>query len=125
MGFFSAIFAPGEQSRGEELDRRLAAENTRDVESGHYDRTTYEQAQANLDAGRIDVDAQIGTAFDEGLQEGADNIRTRVGGVINSAAGLSLRLIPWQLYVIGGVVLFLYLGGGQLVGALLARRLAK
>lgn len=125
MGFFSAIFAPGEQSRGDELDRRLAAENVRDLESGRYDRAIYEQAQANLDGGRIDVDAQVGTAFDEGLKEGADTIRTRVGGVINSATGLTFRLIPWQVWVIAGIVAFFYLGGGQLLGMIVAKRLAK
>lgn len=117
MGFFSAIFAPGEQERGDDLDAKLAEINARDYGPGgkYYTPHIYSQSQRNLETSRTgNIDAEIQEAFGEGVDEGAANIRGTIGGTVNASAKL-FKIIPWQVWVIGAVALFLWLGGGAYV----------
>lgn len=55
-----------------------------------------------------DVDTEINNATSEGFNDGVRNVRGTIGNVVS----VPFRIIPWQLYVIGAVFLFLYMGGG-------------
>ena len=108
MGLFSAIFAPGEQKRGEELDAQLADLNRQRLESGYYTQEIYDQAEANRISGVVDVDAQIGGAFKEGAAEGAANVKETIGNGISSAVKGIASVLPWQVWVLGALVAAVY-----------------
>ena len=60
----------------------------------------YRAAQQHYDASAAyNPDAEITDAFDEGLNDGAANIRNTIGGAINLGIGTPLKLIPWQVWV--------------------------
>jgi len=90
------------QAKGEALD------------STDWTQETFDQAEANLKRGAIpNVQGEIDKAFDEGWDEGAARIRGAVGNVVGTAIGTPFKLIPWQLWLVLGVVAFFYLGGAK------------
>lgn len=104
-----------EQARSDELDRQRQALNASQREKRGEE--WYQQTLANDAKSKLDVDAELNKAFGEGIDEGVSNIRGTLGSIIN----LPFKLIPWQAYVIGAVVLFFYFGGG----VLLRRKITK
>ncbi len=97
-----------EQKRQQELDAQLAALNRSRLDAGIWDQNTYDQANAHLEASRIDdVSGEVDNAFQVGWNEGVDNIRGTAGAII----GTPFRLIPpigWAILV---VALLVYMGG--------------
>ena len=57
----------------------------------------------------------ISEGFSEGIDDGARDIRNGVGNAINAVALTPLKLIPWNLWLILGVVAFFYFGGIKLL----------
>lgn len=108
-----------EQARQNDLDAKLAAENKRDLDAGVYDKKTFDTAEAHRIAGQInDVHGEVAAAFDEGWDEGVDNIRNTAG----SALSLPLRLIPPIGWVLLVVALLVYMGGWAKLGGLLNKK---
>ncbi|MFN7138501.1 MAG: hypothetical protein ACK4UN_04090, partial [Limisphaerales bacterium] len=87
-------------------DARLAQLNWEKYQSGQWTYEQYRQAMANLAASHVNVKEEVHGAFVEGWNEGASNIREAIGGSINFSLGSIFRLIPWQVWVIAGGVLF-------------------
>lgn len=52
-----------------------------------------------LESVSYDPDEEIETAFGEGIDEGADNIRGGLTSTINTVIGTPLKLIPWQVWL--------------------------
>lgn len=105
-----------EQARGTALDEQLRQDAAESLASGRYDQAAYDQAMQHFDEGAVtDVTGSVTDAFYQGLGEGAVNIRGTVGSAISSP----FKLIPWQLWLLAGLGLFLYMGGGSMLkGAL-------
>lgn len=104
-----------DMARAAEAERQLAALNeSRRAERGE---DWFEQTQRNLDADNTEITGldDVHESFEEGFQDGVQNIR----GAVGSAVSLPFRLVPWQLWVVGGVALFLYMGGGVLLKGIL------
>lgn len=119
---FVDIFYPGETARAEELDARNAELNRKREAMG---RQTAEQTAAQESRYNTDFEAyneQILSGAIEGAQEGldatADTLRKGLALPINFA----WRAIPWQLWAVGAVALFLYAGGGVWLRGALARK---
>ena len=140
MGLISYLFgAGGEQQRGDSLDAQLAALNARDYGPGGqiYDTiaadsgqnaadATYKVVQADEAKGATgNVDHQIATAFGEGIDEGAANIRGTIGGTVKGVFGTTLKLLPWWIWlaIIVGVVG--YFGGFAWLGRRWAKAVAS
>jgi hypothetical protein len=121
MSLLSWIYAPGEQARGEELDRQLAELNRQRLESGFYTPEVYAQAMDNLSAGNVDVEKELSGAFTEGWKEGGDNVRRTVGDAINSTVATVGRIIPWQIWLILGCIALFY--AWPIIGPGITRRL--
>jgi hypothetical protein len=64
---------------------------------------------------------QVGDAFIEGAKEGAQAQIDAVQGAANAVTGFTLRIIPWQVYVLGAGALFWWLGGGVYLKGILGR----
>jgi hypothetical protein len=116
------IFAPGESARAADIDRRNAELNRRREAMG---RQTAEQSAAQESRFATDFEAynaQILSGAIEGAMEGlgttADTIRKGIALPINFA----WRAIPWQLWAVGAVALFLYAGGGVWLRGILAKQ---
>ena len=75
-------------------DRGLISDDDYAVAQQHYD-----------DAAAYNPDQDIANAFGEGLDEGASNIRAFGGNLVNTVVGTPLKIIPWQLWVAGGLYL--------------------
>lgn len=110
MGWFQKLVLgvdlDEEQKRQEELDRAHAARNRELFDRGLWTEEDYNGAeQRRLETVITDPEAEVYDAFRQGLDEGAANIRGAVGGVVNTVVTTPLKLIPWQLWLIGGVFL--------------------
>lgn len=69
------------------------------------------QHEATSAAGTADITGQVGTAFQQGLQDGLNN---ELSILKNPLSGL-FKIVPWQWWVIGGGVAFFYFGGIKLL----------
>ncbi len=113
------------QAKSNELDAKHAELNQRKLDKGEWTQAQYDQAQANLDAGRLDVSGGMETAFLDGAKEGAQAeiklITETIPGAVNStlsgAVGSIWRAIPLSIWIIAGVALFIYLGGASVLRA--------
>ena len=106
---------------GLEADRKNAAITEDLKRRGLITDADYQIAQEHYAAAAAyDPDAAIQDAFEEGWDEGADNIRNAVGSTINAVVGTPLKLIPWQLWLAAGIYLAFRLGlfDGVLKGVL-------
>jgi hypothetical protein len=100
-----------EQHRQDQLRAALAAENEKDREK--YGDAWFEEAQRNNDSGYVsDVDGAVDQAFDEGLEEGADNVTAFVSKpfeIAGKGVGAVLAGFPWWLWIAGLAVLGFFL----------------
>src|SRR5687768_332239 len=98
-----------EQRRQDALEAALAAENEKD--RARYGDKWFEEAQGNLEKSKIDERAEVDQAFDEGLQEGADNVTAVISKpfeIAGTAVGSVLKAFPWWLWVAGLAVAGFY-----------------
>lgn len=128
MSFFSrwlyGVDLDEEQARNDQLNRELAAENqrARDKYENLYGTAFADDYYAQAEAHRagsniVDVDGEVADAFGEGFNDGIANIRGVAGDVI----GTPFKLIPWQLWALAGVALFIWAGGADWLKGRLAR----
>jgi hypothetical protein len=128
MSFIGSLFGADElQATGDAADARIEEMNRRDYAPGGrlYERIKRERGQAAADAayqtvlghletGRTgDVDAQINTAFQEGLQDGRNNITgfvSNVFGFVGKALGAILLGIPVWVWAVAAVAVWGWLG---------------
>lgn len=115
MGLFSRIFygvdIDEEQARADRLDAELAALNAQRLADAKWDREQFEAAERNrLRGATPDIEGDVRAAFQEGLDDGAGNIRGSIGGTINALVATPLKIIPWQLWLAGALYLAWRLG---------------
>lgn len=140
MGLFSKIFygvdLDEEQRKQDELDAKLRELNERDYGPGGrlYEKITasggiqeanqtLDQVLENLETSRAgDVSDQVNDAFGEGLQEGYDNVTGAISNTLAAPIRFTFASIPWQLWALALVALFLYAGGGLWLKGILNRR---
>ncbi len=80
-------------------------------DKGLISEADYELSIKNYnDSASYDPDKEIGAAFNEGIDDGARNIRNFAGGAINNLVGTPLKLIPWQVWVAAGLYVAWRLG---------------
>jgi hypothetical protein len=86
--------------RGREADR-LNRGITEDLKArGLINSPDFNTAIRNYDeADNFDPDDAITDAFNEGLDDGATNIRNAVGSTINGIVFTPLKIIPWQVWL--------------------------
>lgn len=112
------------QATLDRTDAQLAIENQKDYGPGGtiYNRTVqekgvdaanqqYEEVNQRLMESHIDVESEVGQAFDEGLQEGYDNITGGIKKTLKAPFQFAWASIPWQVWLLGAVLLFVYVGG--------------
>lgn len=73
-----------------------------DISATDYNTTPISEMAANYNL------ETPGEGFVEGLNDGARGIRNFIGSSINRVTGLGFKLIPWQVYVIGALVLLVW-----------------
>jgi hypothetical protein len=106
-----------DQARAAEADRRLAELNQQKRET--YGEDWFAQTEANLERGRVEnAEADVNQAFSDGWNEGVANIREGIGDTVS----LPFRLIPWQVWGLAAVALFVWAGGLQLLQGRLVKR---
>jgi hypothetical protein len=118
MSFLTSWFAPDEQERGDALDAQRAKLDQDRYERGLIDAAELQRRQRQDAALAINVESELGTAFDEGWEEGKQNVK----GAIASPFKLGWDLIPWQVLALGGVALFVYMGGWIWLKGILPRK---
>lgn len=139
MGWFQKLIygvdLEAEQKRSDDLDAKIKAENEHDYGPGGpiYNQTVqdrgvaaanqqWEEVQARQKANQIDVQAEVDDAFNTGLKEGYDNVTGGIKDTLAAPFKFTFAALPWQIWVVGLIVLFLYLGGGQMLKGILNRR---
>jgi hypothetical protein len=103
-----------------DTDRKLDELNKKKRDAGNITEQDYRERLARLtnnafpdfvtDTGETgQLFEQPGTnpslGFYEGAKQGADNIRKAASGAISGSVGFTMRLVPWQVWVIAGAYL--------------------
>jgi hypothetical protein len=104
---------PGESDRAAELDRRNRELNARREAMGRQTPQQSAEQEARFEA-TSDYnawDAQVWDGFKEGAAEGASATADTVRDALAAPINWTFRAIPWQLWAIGVVAAFVYLGG--------------
>lgn len=118
MSWFNKILFGSDPAEDEAISDKADADlRALNAKSGH-DEAWQMQAEANIRAGVIDdAEGQVGDAFKEGFNDGVNNIK----GFVGDAVSFPFRLIPWQVWALGAVALFFWMGGASLLKGRLAR----
>ncbi|SRR6266487_1111455 len=113
------------QAKGRTLDEQLAKVNQEAYERGQISAEVYQQTsqhiaeqEAETERGPEDIGGAFVTGAREGLQTEVSFVHDTIAGAINTVFGV----VPWQLWALGGVALFIYMGGHQALKGSLARR---
>ena len=142
-GYFTDLIslqAPGTSDQQQALSDSLDAKNLaihqayvqQQVDSGAFTADQglayNETMAADYSQNRVDVNAQVGGAFVDGLKEGAASeaaLATSASEGVNKALSFSLKTvfgaIPISVWFIGGLVLFFWMGGLSLLKGRLAK----
>lgn len=115
--------------RAAAADAEIKRINAAKVASGYYN-----QAQAEAIARNAETDAYLDSiaaqtaieeSFDEGWQEGRENVSNAISGTLNRILADPLRAIigglPWWLWLAAGLAAFAYFGGFRWIKKALAR----
>ena len=126
-----------EANRSAELDAQINAANQQ-LEAQGYVAPGYAAAAAqDIAAGNATTGAgnpveAVNADFQAGLKEGFNNVLDAPGkvvGAVSDAGGQLgwgiLKNIPWWLWIVGGLALFVYLGGLPLLAGLARGKIAK
>lgn len=123
MSWWANIFAPGEQARSDELDRKLRELNAAAVERGRMTPEQYQEFVRRQDAQRP-VDEQVGEAFVEGAKEGLEKQQQAVRGALTETVKAAVGFVPWWLWILAGVALVVWLANALGVFQLLKRKVS-
>lgn len=111
-----------EQQRNDTLNAQQAAENQRSLDAGIYDSRTFAIAEAQrLSSDHPDVTGEVADAFNASIQSTVSGAAGAVNGTLKLPFQFLFKALPWQVWVLGAVLLFFYLGGGVLLRGILAR----
>ena len=118
-----------EQARGDELTAAnmaaSLAKGKQNYENGIITLEQYNSIRAHYNQELIDNKDLAGQVADEagkGAAEGLKNLQTGVHDALAGTVNGILGTIPWQIYAVGGLVLFFYLGGGTYLKGILAKK---
>lgn len=106
------------QAESDKADASLRKINEDAHDRGAISDAVYAQTQENIANGQIDAAGAIGGAFKEGIAEGIDNER----GLIGSTISFPFKFIPWQAWILGGALLFFYMGGAVWLKGIIPRK---
>lgn len=110
---------PENDARGAAAAAQLEQIKNDRIASGYYNAAQAAQVQQSWETDAYltpaQADAALNDAFDEGWQEGQQNVSTFIGGTLNKVVGSPLKAIlggiPWWVWLALIVGLFFYLGG--------------
>lgn len=105
-----------EQRIGAEQDAKIKAYQDQKLADQEWTPAQYETAQEHWVAGQTgDVVAQVDQAFEEGWDEGKDNISSGIKGTLNKVVADPIKALlgglPWWLWLGAGLAVFFYFGG--------------
>ena len=121
-----SVLCPSEAERARDLERRNRELNDRRVAMGRMTRAEADAQEARFNADDPSSwDKELAVAFLEGAGDGLQCFPEAFRNALNAAAGWSLRLVPWWVWVGAGVAGLAYLGVFDgLKGSLSTRRKA-
>ena len=119
---FVDLFYPGETDRAAELDRRNAELNAQRRSMGIVTQEETDAQEARFNDNPEANNAAIMDGFVEGAREGAEATAGAIRGSIAGPLNFLFKSIPWQLWAVGAVALFLYAGGGVYLRGILAKK---
>lgn len=96
-------------AEGQELDAKLRAFN--DAKRAQLGEVWYRTAEANRQAGVIDAEDEVTTAFIQGGAEGLNNVKTALNNFTGNSVGFIFGSINWKVWLVLGAVAFFWLGG--------------
>jgi hypothetical protein len=131
MSWISDLFGGNEaQARADSLDNQLKASEADYAPGGRVYNSiaatqgidaankAYATVQGHVAAGTA-ADAHIGAQIDQAFTDQLNTEISDVGGAVSTAVKVPFKLawsaIPWQVWVLGAVLLFFYMGGAKLL----------
>lgn len=131
---FLGVDLSAEQQRANQLDQQITQanqnlENAGYVPQGYTQAASQDIAAGNVTTGADNVLASVDSEFVAGAKEGLNNALTAPGKAVgflgDSASTLVwnvLKNIPWWVYLAGLGLLFVWMGGLELLRGRLARK---
>lgn len=114
----NADYAPGGK-----IYNQIAAEQGTQAANNAYKGVTADDNSSA--AGTADAAGQVSDAFSTQLASETSAIGQAGSGLISGTLKNLFRVIPWQVWVIGGIALFVYLGGAGFVVRRVRGRLSQ
>jgi hypothetical protein len=123
MGLWSWAFGVDAENaaRAEQADATLARLNREKFDSGDWSAEQYQAVETRRLAAVFNPDQEIQQSFEAGWNEGLANEKALIKDTINGVGGFVWGSIPWWVYIVGAVALFLWMGGATLLKGRLAR----
>jgi len=115
MSFLTTIFAPGEQERSDELDRRRIELERRRAERGLISEQQAADNIARIEGQRLDVEGEVGAAFNEGLKEGYDNVTGGISSTLKAPFKFVWDSVPFVVWLALAAGIFVWMGGLSLL----------
>lgn len=115
LDFFTGSDTEADQAAMDRADAWNAARNKQLHDEGKMSDANYEIAVQHINEGHIDVEAEVNGAFKEGLDEGYDNVTGAIKTTLAAPFKFAFASIPWHFYLVGGLVLFWYMGGAVFI----------
>ena len=115
-----------EQERTNQTNAQIDLLNQSLVDKGIWtqeqaDLATAERIVSDVRSGVADVSGSVNTSFLEGLKSGEQNLTSGISDSIARVIKDIWKAIPWQLWVVAAIALFLWMGGMSLLRGRLAR----
>lgn len=118
--FTGGIDLEAEQVRGEALDNQRYELNQETYTPEQW--AIYQShIQAPDSAYGTDVGSAVGDSFIEGAQDGLNNVKGGIKGTLNGVGSFVWGAIPWWVWPVAIVGLFIWLGGLTLLKGKLAK----
>jgi hypothetical protein len=127
MSFLSKIFLgfdlDEEQRRNDELDQQLAALNQAKRQDGSWTDEEFAQAEAHrIASNNKDIAGDVSEVFNKSIEDSVSSAASVTKGVLKTPFNFLFGAIPWQLWLVAAVALFIYAGGGVFLRGILARK---
>lgn len=105
-----------EQAKGDALDAGISQYQREQRDKNVWTQEQYEAAVRNQEQGATgDVVAQVKESFDQGWEEGRENVSSGIKGTLNRIIADPLRAVigglPWWLWAAALIGAFAYFGG--------------
>jgi hypothetical protein len=108
---FYGVDPSQDQADMDAADAKLRKLNADKLASGDWTQEQFDNSEGNIARSHINAQAEVSKAFDDEVDARAKSFRDFFASVIAFPLKNLPKVIPWQVWVVAGVAVFVYMGG--------------